>query len=693
MAVCQHHRNTIPQKRETWISRLCRTPNSPQLAASAQMRYMWGERRSESRVMAPVPFWLGHHHRTEKDFQLLLPEGKAKGHQLLPGRHSHYAPEMASSGHVAGDLWLHHPLQEFFPSHPWISGSFGKYSTAEQGLGQPGMNPLSSMLLLLFFSNALFGEPTERYLPLWSPRHTGDHFKHLASPAHGDQAIPCSESKPSPGKAEPKSVLPLLCKPQEESQVQLGQGIHLARSRAVSVPQGSPLMEQEKDLSAYNWNTFGLRYGKRQAAIGEAKESAVLEKGYSSGEREGSMQTEQIRRMQRFLIFALATWATCSSIDAFQRIPLKKMPSIRQSLQEMGVKVSDVFPALKQNKYAGVAGPRNGTAPTILTNYLDTQYFGEISIGTPAQTFKVVFDTGSANLWVPSCRCSPLYSACVSHNRYDSSKSRTYLENGTGFAIQYGSGSVKGFLSQDVVMVADIPIIQVFAEATALPAFPFIFARFDGVLGMGYPSQAIDGITPVFDRILSQQVLKEDVFSVYYSRNSLLKPGGEIILGGSDPAYYTGDFHYLNVNKNGYWQISMKGVSVGAETLFCKEGCSVAIDTGASYITGPAGSIAVLMKAIQATELAEGGYIVDCDKVHLLPDISFHLGGKVYALSGLAYVLQQSQYGEDICTVAFAGLDIPPPTGPLWILGASFIGQYYTEFDRRSNRIGFATSL
>lgn len=66
--------------------------------------------------------------------------------------------------------------------------------------------------------------------------------------------------------------------------------------------------------------------------------------------------------------------------------------------------------------------------------------------------------------------------------------------------------------------MSDIPIIQVFAEATALPAFPFIFARFDGVLGMGYPSQAIDGITPVFDRILSQQILKEDVFSVYYNR-------------------------------------------------------------------------------------------------------------------------------------------------------------------------------
>lgn len=63
-----------------------------------------------------------------------------------------------------------------------------------------------------------------------------------------------------------------------------------------------------------------------------------------------------------------------------------------------------------------------------------------------------------------------------------------------------------------------IPVVQVFAEATALSALPFLFAKFDGVLGMGYPDVAIDGITPVFDHIMSQHILKEEVFSVYYSR-------------------------------------------------------------------------------------------------------------------------------------------------------------------------------
>lgn len=61
-------------------------------------------------------------------------------------------------------------------------------------------------------------------------------------------------------------------------------------------------------------------------------------------------------------------------------------------------------------------------------------------------------------------------------------------------------------------------MVQVFAEAASLSAMPFIFAKFDGVMGMGYPNVAIDGITPVFDRIMSQHVLKEEVFSVYYSR-------------------------------------------------------------------------------------------------------------------------------------------------------------------------------
>jgi hypothetical protein len=54
-----------------------------------------------------------------------------------------------------------------------------------------------------------------------------------------------------------------------------------------------------------------------------------------------------------------------------------------------------------------------GAAPDVpLVNMNDTEYYGDFTLGTPAQTFTAVFDTGSAVTWVGARPC-----ACVASSR------------------------------------------------------------------------------------------------------------------------------------------------------------------------------------------------------------------------------------------------------------------------------------
>lgn len=43
------------------------------------------------------------------------------------------------------------------------------------------------------------------------------------------------------------------------------------------------------------------------------------------------------------------------------------------------------------------------------------------------------------------------------------------------------------------------------------------------------------------------------------ARDPKRMPGGELVLGGTDPNYYTGSFHYVDNKEEGKWEVNMKG--------------------------------------------------------------------------------------------------------------------------------------
>ncbi|XP_069489136.1 gastricsin-like [Ambystoma mexicanum] len=383
----------------------------------------------------------------------------------------------------------------------------------------------------------------------------------------------------------------------------------------------------------------------------------------------------------KFLILALVCLQLSEGL--ISKVPLKRFKSIRETRAEHGLRSPYVDPGTKYglNNFAVAYEP--------LANYNDMSYYGEISIGTPAQNFLVLFDTGSSNLWVASTYCQS--QACTNHPLFNPSQSSTYTSNNQQFSLQYGTGSLTGILGYDTVTIQGVAITQQeFGLSVNEPGSNFVYAQFDGILGLAYPAISVEGATTVLQGLMQQNLLSQPVFGFYLSGQPSSQSGGEVVFGGVDSNYYSGQIYWTPVTQQEYWQIGIQGFAInGQATGWCSQGCQAIVDTGTSLLTAPQQVFASLMQYVGGQQDQNGQYAVSCSNIQSMPTLSFTISGVSFPLPPSSYVLQNNGY----CTVGIMPTYLPSQNGqPLWILGDVFLRAYYSVYDIGNNQVGFATA-
>ncbi|KAK6014457.1 eukaryotic aspartyl protease [Ostertagia ostertagi] len=360
-------------------------------------------------------------------------------------------------------------------------------------------------------------------------------------------------------------------------------------------------------------------------------------------------------------------------------------------------------------------------------DYEDLEYIANITIGTPPQHFRVVLDTGSANLWIPDVRCvkgrkkvckearcdlgmvcevlcpdksccdkSDVTSAdegdenpCAEKEFFESKKSKTYMpiEPKVEFRIAYGTGSASGFLGNDTLRFGgsdenDTLIVPgiVFGQALQIADF-FAGNPLDGILGLGFRTLAVEKVNPPLLEAVDLGLV-DPVFTVFMGHRGSGEYGGVFTYGGLDDVNCGEVIAYEKLTRAAYWQFHMKAFSAGYLTI--GKGWEVISDTGTSFLGIPEAIAEMAADSFNA-ELDElyDVYRIDCGA-----NVTFNLtiGDHVYTLESENLIVK---FDVDFCALAIFPMR-SGGYGPQWILGDPFIRQYCNIHDIGKQRIGFA---
>lgn len=364
---------------------------------------------------------------------------------------------------------------------------------------------------------------------------------------------------------------------------------------------------------------------------------------------------------------------------------------------------------LRRGRSLATSGPHGRTPKTLLQTSTalglgkrqhprENHLFGSLYVGVPAQKFDVAFDTGSGNLIIPSAICQT--AACLAHRRYDRELSGKAQEiaslddlstapKPTGprdtIELTVGAGNAIGQLTSDRVCLGEggsICAQTAFVEATSMSDEPFGVLPYDGVLGLGMPGVSIRKRFNFLGNLAENGVMELDRFAVWLAADGD-EEDSEIVFGALDEARIgAGDVMWQRVARPelGLWQLEMKDIALDHSSMnACSTNrCWAALDTSTEVVGGP--------REIMDALITDLNIQTDCSNYDQLPLLGFVFDEFVLNLEPSDYV-KRSHRG---CFHQLAAIDVPPPHGPIFLLGEPFLRRYYAVFDRPTLKIGIA---
>eukprot|EP00343_Euplotes_focardii_P008193 CAMPEP_0205818468 /NCGR_PEP_ID=MMETSP0206-20130828/377_1 /ASSEMBLY_ACC=CAM_ASM_000279 /TAXON_ID=36767 /ORGANISM="Euplotes focardii, Strain TN1" /LENGTH=376 /DNA_ID=CAMNT_0053110847 /DNA_START=14 /DNA_END=1144 /DNA_ORIENTATION=+ len=310
-----------------------------------------------------------------------------------------------------------------------------------------------------------------------------------------------------------------------------------------------------------------------------------------------------------------------------------------------------------------------------IKDYTDTQYVAEVTVGNPPQSFMLVPDTGSSNLWVYSSTCY-FSLPCYLHSSYGHKKSSTFVKDGNKFDLNYGSGGVKGHWSIDEADFAGVAAPDFkFGEVTSASGIAFIMGHLDGILGLAYEAISVDNL-PVF---IEAADVEDKSFSFLLGH---LDQESVLVVPGVDEDFFTGDLVYHDVIEQMYWSLNMTSIQVGDEQIEHASEFKGVIDSGTSLIVGDAKIIDPIIAKIGTIDQT-------CKDISGHPDITISFDGIDYVLTSEDYIVQVKSFLGTACVNGFMAANFGEGFDYL-IIGDVFMRKFYSHFDKNENRVGFA---